>query len=37
MKNSALFKDNDLVTYMRGKGLKWAGLVVRMFDDRIIS
>ena len=36
-KNFTLYKDNDLVTYRRGKGLKWAGHVVRMFDNRIIS
>jgi hypothetical protein len=32
-----LYKDNYLVTYMHVKGLEWAGHVVRMFDNRIIS
>lgn len=29
--------ETDLVLYMRVKGLKWAGHVVRMFYNRIIS
>jgi len=32
-----LYKDNDLVSYMRVKGLKWAGHVVWMFANQIIS